>query len=170
MKYLKLLFSIIILFFFYSMPVYSHDKVAFVDIDFLIKNSTLGKNTLLKIDKLNTKNIENLKKKENILKDLENNINNKKNIISQDEFKKEVDLLRNKINDFKIEKNKMVTEFNKFKEKEINNLFKKINPIIENYMNTNSIKILLDRKNVFIGSVDSDLTNVLVKEINKDNN
>jgi Skp family chaperone for outer membrane proteins len=64
----------------------------------------------------------------------------------------------------------MVTEFNKFKEKEINNLFKKINPIIENYMNTNSIKILLDRKNVFIGSVDSDLTNVLVKEINKVNN
>ena len=64
----------------------------------------------------------------------------------------------------------MVSEFNTFKDKELNSLFKKINPIIQDYMDKNSIEILLDRKNVFIGSINSDLTKILINEINKDNN
>ena len=81
-----------------------------------------------------------------------------------------MNLLKNKITEFKNEKNKMVNEFNEFKDDEIDSLFKKINPIIQNYMNQNSIEILLDRKNVFIGSINSDLTEILINEINKDSN
>ena len=33
-------------------------------------------------------------------------------------------------------------------------------------MDENSIEILINRKNIFIGSVKSDLTEVLIKEIN----
>ena len=170
MKYFKVFISIFIIFFFNNISAYSYDKVAFVDIDYLIQNSVIGKNVLMKIEKLNLKNIEKLKKREKILKDLENEIKNKQNIISQDEFNNEVNLLKNKIKEFKIEKNKMVSEFNTFKDKELNSLFKKINPIIQNYMDKNSIEILLDRKNVFIGSINSDLTKILINEINKDNN
>jgi Skp family chaperone for outer membrane proteins len=60
----------------------------------------------------------------------------------------------------------MVNEFNTFKENELDSLFKKINPVIQNYMNKNSIEILLDRKNLFIGSINSDLTKVMINEIN----
>ena len=170
MKYSNLFISIFILTFFYNITAYSNDKIAFIDIDYLIKNSNIGKNSLAKIEKLNIKNIENLKKKEQILKNLDKEIKKKQNIISQDEFNKEVNLLKNKINEFKIEKNKMVSEFNVFKDKELDSLFKKINPIIQNYMDKNSIEILLDRKNIFIGSVNSDLTKILINEINKDRN
>ena len=42
---------------------------------------------------------------------------------------------------------------------------KKINPIIQNYMDTNSIDILLERKNVFIGKNKSDITDIIINEI-----
>ena len=166
MSYTKLLISIFILTFFYNINVYSYDKVAFIDIDYLIKNSTMGQNSLTKIEKLNSKNIEILKEREKILKNLDNEIKIKQNIISEDEYNKEVNLLKNKIKEFNIEKNKMVNEFNTFKENELDSLFKKINPIIQNYMNKNSIEILLDRKNLFIGSINSDLTKIMIDEIN----
>lgn len=170
MKYIKIFISIFIVSFFYNIPVHSSDRVAFVDIDYLIKNSTLGKETLNNIEKLNVKNIEKLKEREKILKDLDNEIKKKQNVISENEFNKEVNLLKNKITEFKNEKNKMVNEFNEFKDDEIDSLFKKINPIIQNYMSQNSIEILLDRKNIFIGSINSDLTEILINEINKDSN
>ena len=166
MSYTKLLISIFILTFFYNINAYSYDKVAFIDIDYLIKNSTIGQNSLTKIEKLNSKNIEILKEREKILKNLDNEIKIKQNIISEDEYNKEVNLLKNKIKEFNIEKNKMVNEFNTFKENELDSLFKKINPIIQNYMNKNSIEILLDRKNLFIGSISSDLTKIMINEIN----
>jgi len=166
MSYTKLLISIFILTFFYNINVYSYDKVAFIDIDYLIKNSTMGQNSLTKIEKLNSKNIEILKEREKILKNLDNEIKIKQNIISEDEYNKEVNLLKNKIKEFNIEKNKMVNEFNTFKENELDSLFKRINPIIQNYMNKNSIEILLDRKNLFIGSISSDLTKIMINEIN----
>ena len=34
-------------------------------------------------------------------------------------------------------------------------------------MDSNSIDILLERKNVFIGKTDSDITDVIIDEINK---
>ena len=49
----------------------------------------------------------------------------------------------------------------------INDFFSKISPIIQNYMDQNSIDILLDRKNVYIGNVGSDITKNIIDEINK---
>ena len=170
MKYIKIFFSILIIFTLNTIPVYGHDKVAFVDIDYLIKNSIIGKNFLNKIEKVNIQNIEKLKEREKILKELDDEIKKKQNILSKDELNKEVDLLKNKIKEFKIEKNTMVSEFKNFKDKELDALFKRINPIMQSYMNKNSIEILLERKNVFIGSIKSDLTKILIDEINKGTN
>ncbi len=60
----------------------------------------------------------------------------------------------------------MVINFNQTKQNELNNLFKKINPVIQNYMNENSIGILLNSKNIFIGSKKLDITQNLINEIN----
>ena len=46
------------------------------------------------------------------------------------------------------------------------NFLNLINPIIEKYMNDNSIHILLDKKNVFIANKDYDITNNLIELIN----
>jgi outer membrane protein len=149
---------------------FSNDKVAFIDIDYLIKNSEIGKNLLIKINDLDKKNVNSLKKKDTMLKNLETDIRNKKNIISDEAYNKEVILFREKIVKLNEEKNNLVNEFNAFKKKELQNIFDQISPIISNYMDKNSITIILDSKNIFMGKVNSDLTKDILTEINKELN
>ena len=59
-----------ILFFLFTNMSFSNEPVAYIDIDFILKNSDIGKKSLEKINTQNSKNIQDLKKKEKILKDL----------------------------------------------------------------------------------------------------
>jgi outer membrane protein len=151
-------------------PSYSDDKIAFIDIDYLIKNSEIGKKVLLKINDLDNKNVNSLKKKDTMLKNLETEIRNKKNIISDEAYNKEVISFRKKLTDLNEEKNNLVKEFNAYKKKELQNIFDQISPIISNYMDKNSITIILDSKNIFMGKVNADLTKDMLTEINKELN
>lgn len=153
--------------FFNITTAYSEEKIAFVDIDFLIQNSDIGKSALAKIKIEDEKNISTLKKKTKDLKDLENDIKNKKSILSPEAYENEVKLFKEKVNNYSNEKNTIVTNFNDFKKKEIDKIFKKITPIIKSYMDTNSVSILLDTKNIFMGNINNNLTKEILKEINK---
>jgi len=166
MKFSSRLFFILI-FFLNITQTNSSEPIAYIDMDFIIKNSEIGKKTLGSIKILNDKNINVLKKKEKILKDLESKIISKKNIISKDNFDKEVLLLKDKANKFKQEQSKMVKDFNNFKKRELDGILNKISPIINAYMEKKSVKILLDSKNILIGRSNLNLTNEVIKEINE---
>jgi len=157
-----------LIFFFNFNTSYSSEKIAFIDLDFVLKNSNVGKSILEDIEKLNNTNINQLKKKESELKKNEEEILPKKNIISEEEYKKEVDLLKDKIKKYKLLKDDMVSNFQNKKQIILQNFFNQITPIIQNYMDENSINILLDRKNVFIGKTDSDITNSIIDKINNE--
>lgn len=164
----KLNFLFFFLLFIYNIsPVYSSEKVAFINLDLLIQKSEIGKLTLKNISEMDKKNINFLENKNKELKDLETQIKNKKNVISKQAFEKEVGLIRKKINDFRFKKNDLVKDFEKFKKNEISKFFQKISPTINEYMRENSITILLDTKNIFIGDAKSDITDIILKEINK---
>ena len=60
----------------------------------------------------------------------------------------------------------MVDKIEQEKKIILKKFFKEINPIIQNYMEKNSINILLERKNVFIGKNNSDITITIINEIN----
>ena len=145
---------------------FGSQNVRFADIDLIVQNSEIGKKTLSKIEKINKSNIEKLTNFQKQLKDRENEIKIKKNIISEEEFKKEVENLKNQLAEFNKKKDLMVKEFSDLKKNELEALFNKINPIIQNYMKENSIEILMNSKNIFIGNINSDLTQVLINEIN----
>ena len=167
MKFLNKLLSIILLFFLFTNLSYSNESIAYVDIDFILKNSDIGKKTLEKINVLNNQNINDLKNKEKILKDLEIEISNKKNVISKEAFNQEVIIFQEKVNNFKLEQKKIIKDFNDYKKKEIDNIFQKISPIINSYMEKKSIKILFDAKNIFMARNNLNLTNDLLKDINE---
>lgn len=166
MKNLKyFIFVLIIL-----LPSYSfaENKIVFIDIDFLMKNSNIGKLSLKKLENLNTKNVKILKDNEQILKDKENILLQKKNIISKEEFEKEINNLRIQINDFKVKKDNMVKGFNNLKVEELNKVLAKFNIKIQDYMSQNSIDIVLNKNNIFIGKVTSDITKSVLVEINNE--
>ena len=145
---------------------FSVEKIAFIDIDYIIQNSLIGKKMLTEINNIDKKNVDKLKKKNKTLKDLELEINNKKNIISEEAFKLEVISFRKKLQDFTNEKNKIANEFNEYKKKKIQDIFEIITPVINEYMENNSLDILLDKKNIFIGRKKVNLTEELLDEIN----
>ena len=167
MKFFKIIFLVIVIFILNLNLVHSNDKVSFINLDLLIQQTNIGKAILKDIEQQNKNNIENLKNKESELKSIEEEIKKKKNIISNDEFANEVNRLRENIKKFKDYKNKLVTEIENKKNDEIKEFFTKVNPIIQNYMDINSIDILLERKNVFMSKNSSDITKKLIIEINK---
>ena len=168
MNYLNKLFSIFLLFFLFTNTSFSNESVAYIDIDFILKNSDIGKKSLEKINTQNNINIQDLKKKEKILKDLEIEIASKKNIISKEAFDKEVIIFRKNIDQFKIEQKQVIKNFNDYKKKEIDEVFQKISPIINSYMEKKSVKILFDAKNIFMARNDLNLTNDILEAINKE--
>ncbi len=164
-KYIYLV--VIIISFFQINIVKSNENVAFIDLDYVIQNTNIGKEVLNNISNLDKKNIETLKKKNKEIKDKDLELKNKKNIISEETFKKEVKILKDKLNIYTNEKNIMVQNFNKFKKDEIDKVFKKIGPIVSSYMEANSINIVFDTKNMFMGNSKSDITKEIIVEINK---
>ena len=144
----------------------ANSNIVYVDIDFLIKNSNIGKASLDKLETINKKNIKKLTDREVELKKNESDLKNKQNIISTDQFNEEVNLLKKKIKLYNSEKDKMVNDFNKIKDEEINILMNKFNSVIQEYMDQNSIDVVLDKKNIFIGKVSSDITKIILEEIN----
>ena len=61
-------------------------------------------------------------------------------------------------------------DFSKSNYVSVEKFFKKITPIIEEYMGNNNINILLDTKYIFMGKSNSNLTESILIEINKLNN
>ncbi len=164
-KFFKL-FLFIINFFFILNFTYADQIYKFADIDLIVKNTLIGKKVLSKINKLDQDNIEKLNVFEKELKNMENEIKLKKNLLSDDELKKEINKLNLKLANYKNQKNIMIKNLSDIKNKELQKLFKTINPVIQNYMNKNSIEILFNSKNIFIGNKNSDLTQDLIEEIN----
>ena len=161
-------FLIIITFILFSNIVNAETKIVFIDIDYLMKNSNIGKISLKKIENLNNRNINALKENEIKLKQEENSLLQKKDIISQEEFNKEIRILRTKIKEFNTNKENMVKDYNQFKNQELNNTLKKFNKKIQEFMSQNSIELVLNKNNIYIGAASSDITNDILIEINKE--
>ncbi len=167
MKLLKF-FKFVLFFFLLNFHLtYAEEKTAFIDLDYAVKNSNLGKSLLIELDELNNVNIKKLKLKETELKKIENEIKKKQNIISKEELDSEIKSLNIKLKEYRSEKDILIANLEKKRNQNLSIFLKQVTPIIQKYMDENSIKILLDRKNVFMGKKNSDITENIVKEINK---
>ena len=159
-----ILFFFLLNFFFYNSAI-ANNSIVFVDIDFLIQNSTIGKTVLKKLENKDKENLQFLKDREQIIRKSENELKKKQNIISEEEFNKELNLLKSQVANLKLEKDKMVKNFTEFKNKELSSVIKSINEVIQNYMKNNSVDVVLDKKNIYIGKNSSDITSVILKNI-----
>ena len=164
MKNFKL-FSFLLLVFFFNFKL-AYSSIVYIDIDFIINNSEIGKISLTKLESINKTNLDNLKKNQTELRKLENELKKKENIISTEQFDKEIKLLKLKFKEFNIEKENMINDFKKKQKKELGSVLEKINLVIQEYMKTNSVEIVLDKKNIFVGKTSSDITEKILKEVN----
>jgi len=166
MKSLKFFFSIIIIFSSISLNnLKAEDKVAYLDIDFILTNTLAGKSLLKSLKQNEEIKISKFKSSDEKFRNDEKKILAKKNLISNEELKNELRLLQTKFQDYKKKKNKEIESLKKKRNINIINFINLINPIIEKYMTDNSIYMLIDKKNVFIANNNYDITKKLIELI-----
>ena len=163
--FLKLIFYLILFLNLQNLS-YAENGIKFVNIDLLVNETKIGNQMLDKIRSLDQENIKELKSFEKEIKDTQDGIKLKKNLISELELEKEVNNLNMKISNFNNQKKIMINNLADIKKKELNLFFKNINPVVQKYMSENSIDIIINNKNIFMGNKNSDITNDLIEKIN----
>ena len=143
----------------------SENQIAYLDLDKIVSNTKAGKLIIDELKQSKKKALSKFEKREKELKKIENDIDKQKNIISEDELKKKIADFRKEISIFRNDKQKVINDFNKKKVDEFNKFFKKITPLIENYVKEKKIDIVLDRKNIFLASKKKDITQEIIKII-----
>jgi len=166
MTKIKKITVLLIFFLGLSTNIFAENKVAYLDLDFILSNTNVGKLLFEEIQKLESSKIKELKKQEQILKDEENQILASKNIISKDELNENINEFQIKLKKYKDLKKNEINLLKKKRNEDILNLLKSINPLIEKYMKENSISILIDKKNIFIADKNYDITKNLIDLIN----
>ncbi len=165
-KISKLFIIYIILFF--STNSYSQEQnIVYLNLDQIIRNSTPGKTILLKLDNDRKENINKFKIRENELRTKEQDIINKKNLLSEGEFEKKISALSEEMKKYNEERKKIFLKYEENKKKILNEFLKKINPLIQDFVKENSINIVLNEKNLFIASKKFDITEQIIEIVNK---
>ena len=167
MNFIKKFINIFILLIITTHTSYAQDQIVYLDLDIVVKNTQAGKLILTKLEESKKKALLKFENKEKELKKIESQIKNQKNIISQDEFQKKLVEFRKQVSNFRKDRQKVINEFNQKKKLEFEGFFKKITPIIETYVSENNIDMVLDKKNIFVGSKKKNITGEIIKIIDE---
>ena len=161
--------SLILIYFFLSLSssnAYSSEKIVYLDVDFIINKSKPAISIIKKIDKIRNKETKNIQNAEEQIKKKNDELKKTKNLISEDEFKVKVAKFRDELKEFEAKKIKTINEINKKRQKELNDFLLLINPLIQEYMEKNSIDIVIDKKNIFIAKSEHDITKDILEIVN----
>ena len=167
MNLVKKFFFILIILSLSTSFLKAQDKVSYIDIDYVLANTVVGKKLLNTLKKEEEIKINKFKLSDENFNNEENKILSKKNLISKEEINKELKLLQVQYQNYRKEKIKDLDEFKKKRNRNILNFLNLINPIIEKYMTDNSIYMIIDKKNVFIASKNYDITKNLIELIDE---
>ena len=163
---MKIIFIIILLIFKFEIAA-ANEKIAFIDLNYIMNNSVAGKSINAFINNLSKEKNKSLKLLENEIKKDENKLISKKNIIEENIYNKKINEIRIRINDYKLEKQNFNRNLNERKIKYNNLLLEKLNPIISKYVEKNSITIVLPKKMIIIGKKDLDITKQILEILDK---
>jgi Skp family chaperone for outer membrane proteins len=157
------------LIFLFSSSAFSNENipVKYIDLNFIVNNSVVGK----KIKDLIIREKNKLEKDhsaiEKKLSNKKNEILTKKNVLSEEDFKKEVDKHQKKVNEYQLKRNQ---DFEKMTRKNVDlskNFMVKIDKIVIEYARSNSIDLLLRRDALIVSNSKLDITKEILVEVDK---
>ena len=164
----KFFFISFLIYFFNILPLQSDDKVTFLNLDAVLNNSKIGKTIVQQLSELKENNSKNFNIEREKIKKKEEDLIAKQNILSKEEFNSKLSDLKKEIDIFNKEKNIKIIDYEKLKKKELDKFIKRITPLIENYTIDNSISLVVNQKNIFIGNKKYDITRDIIDLV--DNN
>ena len=163
---MKILTSILLLILI-SLPGYSKEKIVYLDVEKIMQESIAGKAIIAKIKKKRETSIASFKKKEKDIFEKEKKLISQKNVLSEEEFKKKIQELRADIANYQKDRSKASNDITQTRVKASTNLIKKLAPILEKYSKENSIRIIVQKKHIVMGSKEDDITKDILNLVNQ---
>ena len=160
---MKFFFKNIIFFFIFISVSEANNNVKFIDINFIVNNSISGKNLNEIIEKKNKKVVSELNKIRDKLKIKKDKIVAQKNVLKKDELENILKQYEKEVKDFNAIKKKKTDEFNSFSINSKKKIIDLLNPLIANYLEKESIQILLQKDKIIFGNDKLNITKVILE-------
>ena len=157
---------LIIIFFFISISSNTYSQIAYIDINFILNKSEVGKSLNKHLKNMNEKNISNFNKIEKELIEKEKKLIAQQNIIDKNEFEIKLSKLSKEVNKYRSDKKNSQEDLNKIKLDNTKKILNLLNPIITKYVDSNSISLVIPKKNIIIGKKNLDITDEIIKILN----
>ena len=161
--------KIILAFFFliFSFSSYAQEKIVYLDTNFLLSQSEVGKYVNSKLKKINDKNNEEFKKIEMNIKSSEEKLIKQKNILKKEDYENKISDLKNEFKSYQEQRKKKNAELTQLRNNAGTEILKYINEILTKYSKNKSISLIIEKKNVVIGKTDLDVTSDILSLLNK---
>ena len=158
-------FFLILFFYLYSGNLSA--EIFYIDIDKIINQTNVGKHINKEFE--NAKKINDAKNLEskNELQKREESLIAQKNILEANEFNNKLNLFRKDVNDFNQFSQKSNRDLQNKLMKNKANFLKLIEPILLEYVATNNITYLLQKKYIIVGHNDLNKTKDIIDLVNK---
>ena len=168
MKKLKILLSFVLILYFCvnSNSVFAN-KIVYINMDKIMQISKAGKEAISKINDQKKKDVSKFQKIEKDLKSKEEELISKKNVISAEEFNKKLDSLSKEINNYRKLRQEAIDLSTKSRLNASADFSEKIKPILAEYAKENNIDMIIQKKNIIMGKTDLDITDDILKIVDK---
>ena len=165
MNKLKKLILVVFISSFFNQNI-SAELPYYLDFKFILNESIAGKKAQKDLKNKLENGLKELNKIEQNLQSDEKKIIAQKKIISEEEYKKKVKELRQKVIDLQKNKKNLLDTVGKQRSKARSELLKNLNPVIKDYMEEKKIRYVMDKKSLILADESLDITQDIIKKLN----
>jgi len=151
-----------------STNAYGEIKIAYFDLDFVMLKSKAGISISKQITNIKKSGIAKLKKTEEDLNAKDKKLISQKNILSKEDFAKQVKDLRKEALEYQNLRQKLIKNSNDQLIKAQSQFVQKLQPILAKYSQNNNLSLILQKKFVVIGKTELDVTKDILELANKE--
>ncbi len=163
---MKFFFSLLVSFFLFIVSLQADESIRFININYIVNNSEAGV-SLNKIIENKTKKMESdLKDLAKKIEDKKDKIVSQKNILKEEELDRLVKDYEKEVKIFNELRNRKRTDFDNFRIQSKKKILDLLNPIITDFLQGNSIKILLQKEKIIFGDDKLDITGKILELFN----
>ena len=160
-------YFLITFFLIFSTGLMAQEKIAILDLKYVLNESKAGKGAQDFLKKSYNNNIKKFQEIEAALKKDEQDLLSKKTVLSREEYTKKSDTLRKKVIDYKSQRRSAMDKITTQRAESRSTLLKSITPILETYIKENNISVVLNKVHTLGGNPENDITNIIVEKLNK---
>ena len=151
----------------FSSDLLAEEKIAILDLKYVLNESKAGKGAQDFLKKSYTQNIKKFKDIEASLKKEEADLLSKKTVISKEEYTKKSDTLRKKVIDYKSQRRSAMDKITTQRSESRATLIKSITPILEEYIKEKNISVVINKVHTLGGNPENDITKIIVEKLDK---